>query len=451
MSSPSSGRPSVTHRPSLLRSSRASLAGSSRPSLAGAGIPKLEDERNFQALDKCEEEDSQEAEDSDEDDEQAELEERKLQERLELLEQARRSTRRTMAPASLVESMTSRYRHFTEKMVVQLIEQTADVHARLEEPWDRSFDDYVQTLGATALHFAARRGLLQVITSLLDHAADVNASTHLGVTPIMVGVMFNQVHVVKTLVSRKASMLQKDNAGLCAVDLAIIEGRKEMIDLVMKLEAEENWARHDTVKKSMDALADSVSDVSDDDDESANVTKKSGNLSEMKLTVAGWQKQGASLQTGTALRSEHLLSAALQKAGLDMPTASPAGSAKAAPGGTGSLRTMRGQVENDFRGAQPSISRTCPPSSTRRKPTHLGGPLHSNETARSGRLESPVVSCQVTGQEDNGGSRSPSRRQTSKRSTVAGDDSSSRLSSRQVIGQEDDSDSKLPSRQVSEP
>lgn len=439
MSSPSSARPSpsVTPRPSLLRSSSNSSIASSRPSLVGAGIPKLEEAPNL--LDKCEEEGSQEAEDSDEDDAQAELEEQKLQERLELLEQARRSTRRTMAPASLVESMTSRYRHFTEKMVVQLIEQTADVHATLEEPWDRSFDDYVQTLGATTLHFAARRGLLQVITSLLDHDADVNASTHLGVTPIMVGVMFNQVHVVKTLVSRKASMLQKDNAGLCAVDLAIIEGRKEMIDLVMKLEAEENRARHDTVKKSMDALADSVSDVSDDDAESANVTKKSGNLSEKKLTVAGRQKQGASLQASTAMRSEHLLSAALKKAGLDMATVASAVSAKAAPGGSGSLRTVRGQVENNFRGAQPGISRTGAQSSTRRKPT-------PNETGGSGMV-SPGPSRQVTGQEGDSGSRSPLRRQ---RSTVTGDDRSSRLPPSQVI-QEDDSASPLLSRQISEP
>lgn len=184
----------------------------------------------------------------------------------ETMSLARNTNRRsTVIAAKLIESVTFRWSHYTEKMVVQLIENAADVNSYLEEPWDRGFDGYVQTLGATTLHFAARRGLLEVCQALLDYRADPNASTNLGISPIMVAVMFDQVEAIKLLFGAKASVLQQDQGGLCAVDFAVLEGSHDVLQVINHCEEEEERIREERVAKEFEELRQDFDDEDDND------------------------------------------------------------------------------------------------------------------------------------------------------------------------------------------
>jgi len=157
----------------------------------------------------------------------------------------------------LIQSLTSKWSRFTEAMVVKLIESgEEDVHSKLLEPWDAAYVEYGQTVGATALHFAARRGLLEVINSLIGHAAPVNGATDTGATPIMVAAMFNQVEAAKVLFQAKASVLTKDDNGFCAMDIAILEGKKDVIAAVEEMEVEEEHQRELAVMVGADVVED---------------------------------------------------------------------------------------------------------------------------------------------------------------------------------------------------
>lgn len=246
------------------------------------------------------------------------------QKHLDIMRKARQSTRMTLAPAKLVESVTSRWKNFSEQMVVGLIETKADVHARLEEPWDRSFDDYTQSLGATTLHFAARRGLQEVISSLMEYRADVNATNYKGITPIMVGVTFNQIQAVKKLFNEKASVLQRDKAGICAVDLAVLEGKAEMIEAIQKFEDEEDRTRNDKVREE---LAKCVQELSDDDldgfgeEDAVQDKHETRQMRQQRMNQGDTRRRVSEQPEERVMRSSHLLPAALQKTGLNVPSA----------------------------------------------------------------------------------------------------------------------------------
>lgn len=161
--------------------------------------------------------------------------------------------RQGMEPTKLIQSLTSKWSRYTEAMVVRLIEsEEEDVHGKLQEPWDAAYVEYGQTVGATALHFAARRGLLDAIRSLIEHKAPVNGATDTGATPIMVAATFSQVEAAQLLFEAKGSVLATDRNGYCAMDLALLEGSPDVITAVEKMEIEEDKSREHAVKLSDD-------------------------------------------------------------------------------------------------------------------------------------------------------------------------------------------------------
>lgn len=261
----------------------------------------------------------------------------------ETMRKARASTRLTIAPTQLLESVTSRWNHFSEQRVVALIEQKADVHARLDEPWDRSFEEYGQTIGATTLHFAARRGLLEVVRALLEHHADIAAATERGMTPLMVAVVFNQLEAVRALFNEKASVLQKDQAGISAVDLAVLEGHREMIESIVIFEQEEDKTRNEKVREEMERLAkeessdDPISEQEDRGlgDEASFGGEETRLERQQRINAGGVAPADKRQATSKTMRSGHLLPAALRKTGLanHVPTSPTAQQGGASPGG----------------------------------------------------------------------------------------------------------------------
>lgn len=364
----------------------------------GKELEKLEDVSEKSDSDGCS---------SDEDDEAT------IEAHLEVMRKARQSTRMTLAPERLVESVTSRWSHFSENMVVQLIEGKADVHARLQEPWDRSFEDYVQTIGATTLHFAARRGLLEVCKTLVEYRAEVNDCTSQGITPIMVAVIFNQQSAVKLLFNSKASVMQRDKSGLCAVDLAVLENRHEMHEMISKFEEEEDRLRTEKVRNEFE-----VSQKDDCSDNEAEVDNEgldddSPRDGSPRRSADGSPRRRSAEFTPNTLRSPHLLPVALKKHGISVPpsqaaieksSASVSGNPGGRKGQTGLLvaQALTSSRRVSYRGGAASqssstlgseVPRAPPANALRRGQTSaLGGPIVDGASRGPSRGPSPAVS-----------------------------------------------------------
>ena len=65
-------------------------------------------------------------------------------------------------------------------------------------------------LGRSLLLLAIQKGNLQVAVSLIQHGADVNASTNSGNTPLIEASARRYISVVKKLIERGARLTQKD-------------------------------------------------------------------------------------------------------------------------------------------------------------------------------------------------------------------------------------------------
>eukprot|EP00930_Biecheleria_cincta_P031794 TRINITY_DN22040_c0_g1_i1.p1 TRINITY_DN22040_c0_g1~~TRINITY_DN22040_c0_g1_i1.p1 ORF type:complete len:290 (+),score=79.49 TRINITY_DN22040_c0_g1_i1:188-1057(+) len=145
----------------------------------------------------------------------------------------------------LLQALTSKWKAYTEKMVVQLIESGADLDERLEEPWDIGLSRLKQTIGATPLHFAARRGLVEACEALVECKASVDSQTATGVSSLMVAVMFSNLEIAQLLVDAKASALLQEACGMTVTDLAILEGDPQMVELLLRREREEEQSNEE--------------------------------------------------------------------------------------------------------------------------------------------------------------------------------------------------------------
>ncbi|CAE7279456.1 unnamed protein product, partial [Symbiodinium pilosum] len=160
-------------------------------------------------------------------------------------------------PGQLLQALTSKWKSHTEKMVVQLIHSGVDVSERLQEPWDPGFNHFKQTIGAEALHFAARLGLLQACNALLENKAEVDSQTDTGVTALMVAVMFNRLDVANLLLNAKASVLRQEGNGLTVTDVAILEGNPNMVqELLLREQQEDEQTEQEVMQAAIDAGAD---------------------------------------------------------------------------------------------------------------------------------------------------------------------------------------------------
>lgn len=90
----------------------------------------------------------------------------------------------------------------------------------------------------TALHTACLAKdspvLVGIIAVLLDSGAEVNAMTHVGITPLMNAVEADNTGAVKLLLSRGADPTIKNFQGKRALDLAVSGGKNEEIIKILK-------------------------------------------------------------------------------------------------------------------------------------------------------------------------------------------------------------------------
>eukprot|EP00931_Biecheleriopsis_adriatica_P080752 TRINITY_DN54099_c0_g1_i1.p1 TRINITY_DN54099_c0_g1~~TRINITY_DN54099_c0_g1_i1.p1 ORF type:complete len:308 (+),score=71.94 TRINITY_DN54099_c0_g1_i1:66-989(+) len=148
----------------------------------------------------------------------------------------------------LLQGLTSRWKGFNEKLVVQLIKSgDVDLSERLLEPWDLGFARYRHTIGAQALHFAVRLGLMEASETLLQHKAAIDAQTDTGVSALMVAVMFHNMEAAKLLVEYKASVLLQESNGLTVLDLAMLEGDSSIASLLLRRAIKEEEELEDKV------------------------------------------------------------------------------------------------------------------------------------------------------------------------------------------------------------
>lgn len=141
-------------------------------------------------------------------------------------------------PPVLAAMTTNSYAH-SEQWLIDLILSGENVDAALREPYDLAFVNYKQQVGATPLHFAARKGSSRVVSALLKMKADVNAPSDSGTSPLMIAVIFNRFEVVRQLLDARAHVLQKDEEGFTPMDLAALEGNSDVLRLLAVRESAE--------------------------------------------------------------------------------------------------------------------------------------------------------------------------------------------------------------------
>merc|ERR1712070_1142081 len=125
-------------------------------------------------------------------------------------------------------------------------------------------------------------------------------------------------------------VLQRDEAGMCAVDFAVLEDKSEMLEIIMKFEEEEDRIRNEKVAQELAQLAkedsSSVGGASSDDSGLTDDDPQDGNketrAERQKRIDAGDTRRSSKAPTTprrrSAMRSAHLLPPALRKAGLNV-------------------------------------------------------------------------------------------------------------------------------------
>ena len=103
-----------------------------------------------------------------------------------------------------------------------LISQGSDVHAR-------------DTLGRTALHYAAEWSRLNAVKVLLEHNADVNIQDDIGNTPLHDAVATGNLETVTFLVERGADPYLRNRDKEDAILMAYLERETEKLDYFISL------------------------------------------------------------------------------------------------------------------------------------------------------------------------------------------------------------------------
>lgn len=109
----------------------------------------------------------------------------------------------------------------TATMISFLVERGAAVNAAdSEQQW-------------TALHFAARDGKSEIVRSLLDHGAQVDAVDRFGNTPLWRWVMANTptAEIAIALLRHGADPRRKNHSNNSPLDLATKMGRSDLVRL----------------------------------------------------------------------------------------------------------------------------------------------------------------------------------------------------------------------------
>lgn len=81
------------------------------------------------------------------------------------------------------------------------------------------------TLGVTALMYAATYGHFDVVKTLIESSADVNMKSKYGETALMIAARDGTVEVVKALIDAGAEVNAKNDEGKTALDYSSTFGR----------------------------------------------------------------------------------------------------------------------------------------------------------------------------------------------------------------------------------
>lgn len=84
--------------------------------------------------------------------------------------------------------------------------------------------------GNTALHFAVQSGSVTVISLLIKHEANVNFKDSFGNSPIMRCNLSTPYAIFKILIENNANPYQRNNYGVCAID--VFQNNKEILGIL---------------------------------------------------------------------------------------------------------------------------------------------------------------------------------------------------------------------------
>ena len=109
------------------------------------------------------------------------------------------------------------------EMMTSLLDAGADLNATDEIPGMQ---------GIAPLHMAAENGHVEIMEALLDAGADTDVRNSLGATPLVQAAMNGWVEGVKLLLERGADVNAKQENGATARDVAVYKGQWDVVDVL---------------------------------------------------------------------------------------------------------------------------------------------------------------------------------------------------------------------------
>ena len=104
--------------------------------------------------------------------------------------------------------------------------------------------------GWNALHYACSEGHIEIVDILIDFNADPNlpcntdcwrhTTTDTKFSPLMLAALNGHAEIVKKLVEKKSDINYRDTNGETALYLASYSGRNEIVDILLKANANPN-------------------------------------------------------------------------------------------------------------------------------------------------------------------------------------------------------------------
>ncbi|MDG1437113.1 MAG: ankyrin repeat domain-containing protein [Rickettsiaceae bacterium] len=86
----------------------------------------------------------------------------------------------------------------------------------------------------SALHYAVREGLLDVVDPLIEQGAEVNLKNKSGATPLIQAVMHNRIDIAAKLLGHQADPNISDNYGYNSAHTAACNANFKMLKLLLK-------------------------------------------------------------------------------------------------------------------------------------------------------------------------------------------------------------------------
>ncbi len=114
----------------------------------------------------------------------------------------------------------------TPLMIAALSGQNEFVDALIKRNGD------VNSPGWTPLHYAATKGHIQVMKTLLDNYAYIDAQSPNKTTPLMMAAMYGTPEAVQLLLDEGADPLLKNEQNMTAVDFALKGGRQTIAESI---------------------------------------------------------------------------------------------------------------------------------------------------------------------------------------------------------------------------